>query len=117
MNVKFILNKILLDKKTKAFGLKALTMLKSEVARGSDPYVPFDSGTLAKSVQPSVNTPDTKLIYNTLYAKKQYYGYPHKRTVFHPQASMQWFEKWKGAKGKATVAKIKAVAKGSFPKK
>lgn len=107
---------------------KAQIFLKNEVAKGSDKYVPFLNGVLAKSVNASINTPDPLLIYNAPYARYQYYGVamagkaPKHSTnkllnytrTHHPQASAQWFEKWKGAEGTATVKKVQDFVRQNF---
>jgi len=38
-----------------------------------DPYVPFDTGTLKNSVNQASDFKDGLLVYNTPYARKQYY--------------------------------------------
>ena len=38
-----------------------------------DPYVPFDTGTLKNSVNQSSDFKGGKLVYNTPYARQQYY--------------------------------------------
>lgn len=114
---------------------KAQILLKNEVAKGSDKYVPFLNGVLAKSVNASINTPDPMLIYNAPYARYQYYGVAmagrppkHVKTpkkkgdkveltytkTHHPQACAQWFEKWKGAEGDATVKKVQDFVRQNF---
>lgn len=80
-------------------GLKALLWLKNEVAKDSDPFVPFranNGGTLARSVRPSIGTPDQFLVYNTPYARRMYYGthFNFNRSK-HPQATHHWSEKAK----------------------
>lgn len=90
---------------------KQQAMLKQEVAKGCEKYVPADSMTLTRSVQPSIDTKDPYLIYNTPYARKQYYSAPNKSKDIHPDATMQWFEKWKQADGKATIERIKKAVK------
>lgn len=44
-----------------------------KVAATIDPYVPFDTGTLKNSVNQASDYKDGKLVYNTPYARKQYY--------------------------------------------
>lgn len=47
-----------------------------EVARQMDKYVPFDTGTLKNSVHLASDYQQGVLIYNTPYARKQYYLHP-----------------------------------------
>ena len=44
-----------------------------QVAKAVDPYVPFDTGTLKNSVNQASDFKGGKLVYNTPYARKQYY--------------------------------------------
>lgn len=99
----------------------AQALLKNEVAKGSDKYVPFQNGVLRKSVQGSINTPEPRLVYDCPYARYQYYGRvmvgrPPKtatNTALHYHTAgtgPQWFEKWKAADGKATVERVKKAA-------
>ena len=83
-------------KRMEGIGGKALLWLKNEVAKDSEPFVPLRSGILTRSVMASIRTPDDALIYNTIYARRMYYGdhYAFRRDV-HPQASARWFEKAK----------------------
>lgn len=124
VKVEFDVNKAL----HKAQLEKAQILLKNEVAKGSDKYVPFLNGVLAKSVNASINTPDPMLIYNAPYARYQYYGiamagrppkHPTSKSLtytktHHPQACAQWFEKWKGAEGDATVKKVQDFVRQNF---
>lgn len=43
------------------------------VAKVTDPYVPFDTGTLKNSVNQASDFKNGLLVYNTPYARKQYY--------------------------------------------
>ena len=44
-----------------------------QVAKAVDPYVPFDTGTLKNSVNQASDFKGGKLVYNTPYARRQYY--------------------------------------------
>lgn len=44
-----------------------------QVAKTVDPYVPFDTGTLKNSVNQASNFKEGLLVYNTPYARRQYY--------------------------------------------
>ena len=52
---------------------KAQYALAQEAARLIDPYVPFDTGTLKNSVQTASKYDEGLLVYNTPYARRQYY--------------------------------------------
>lgn len=82
---------------------RAQFWLTNEVARDSEPYVPFAAstkshkgGTLNASVL--VDGEVGKVEWNTPYARAQYYEYPKKNKSKHPKASMLWFEKAKGVR-------------------
>lgn len=90
---------------------QAQKYLDSEVLRTSAPFVPYRDGNLMRSGDNATQLGSGEVIYNTPYAKAQYYGRTKqgrdskgrftKRTNFnystdtHPQASAQWFEKAK----------------------
>ena len=52
---------------------KAQYAFSQEAARLIDPFVPFDTGTLKNSVNQASDFEGGKLVYNTPYARKQYY--------------------------------------------
>ena len=58
--------------KTAAFQ-KAQYAFSQEAARLIDPFVPFDTGTLKNSVNQASKFDEGLLVYNTPYARKQYY--------------------------------------------
>ena len=47
-----------------------------KVAATVDPYVPFDTGTLKNSVNQASDFKEGLLVYNTPYARAQYYLHP-----------------------------------------
>lgn len=53
---------------------KALRMLKSEISKDTEPYVPMRDGMLRRSVTTSLRTNAPKLIWDSVYAKFLYYG-------------------------------------------
>lgn len=52
---------------------KAQYAFSQQAAKTVDPYVPFDTGTLKNSVNQASDFKGGKLVYNTPYARKQYY--------------------------------------------
>lgn len=52
---------------------KAQYAFSQEAARLIDPFVPFDTGTLKNSVNQASKFDEGLLVYNTPYARKQYY--------------------------------------------
>lgn len=73
---------------------KAQAALDWQVISDTDPYVPFDTGNLAKSVLSS-DLGSGELVYDAVYAKKQYYGSTSKSKTHHPLATNYWFERSK----------------------
>lgn len=55
---------------------KAQYAFSQQAARLIDPYVPFDTGTLKNSVDLASKYDEGLLVYNTPYARKQYYLHP-----------------------------------------
>ena len=55
---------------------KAQFALAQEAARLIDSYVPFDTGSLKNSVNQASKYDEGLLVYNTPYARKQYYLHP-----------------------------------------
>lgn len=55
---------------------KAQFALAQEAARLIDSYVPFDTGTLKNSVNLASKYDEGLLVYNTPYARRQYYLHP-----------------------------------------
>ena len=53
---------------------KAQQFLDNEVIRTTDSYVPLDSGKLKQSAISGTKVGSGKVVYNTPYAKYQYYG-------------------------------------------
>lgn len=52
---------------------RAQYAFSQQVAKAVDPYVTFDTGTLKNSVNQASDFKGGKLVYNTPYARKQYY--------------------------------------------
>lgn len=52
---------------------RAQYVFSQQAAKTVDPYVPFDTGTLKNSVNQASDFKGGKLVYNTPYARKQYY--------------------------------------------
>ena len=86
--------------------------LDNEVLKDSEPYVPFDTGMLARSGQTGTQLGSGDIVYSAPYAKRLYYGKGmHFNTHAHPQASAQWFEKAKAVRGKNWVEGAERVLK------
>ena len=93
-------------------GRKAQFMLDSAIKRDTDPYVPMDTGTLARSVQTSSPSGSGLIIYDTSYARKIYYGKYDIKKTHHPLACREWFEASKAANEKRWIAEVERILKG-----
>lgn len=92
---------------------KAQTFLDSEVLRTSAPYVPMRSGALMRSGTTGTKIGTGKIVYNTPYAKRKYYGFGfHFSKDKHPQACAQWFEKAKATHKDAWLQGVSKIIKG-----
>lgn len=111
-----------------------LPMLKNEIVKTTEPYVPFDSGELAHSVYASINDGTEQLVYRKIYAHFQYMGlvmvgvltgrvWAKKNEIktqttkklqyrkTHPKASSFWFEESKKKNDKHWVKFVKELFK------
>jgi hypothetical protein len=71
---------------------RAQKVLDMTVIKDSSRFVPFQTGTLEKSAMESSRIGTGLVVYNTPYAKRQYYGeFEHGKNK-HPQATRLWFE-------------------------
>ena len=88
-------------------------MLDYAVKRDTDPFVPMDTGMLARSVQTTSPSGSGEVVYNTPYAHRLYYGLSFAfKKVHHPLATAQWFEEAKAVHGKRWVAEVERILKG-----
>lgn len=53
---------------------KARMMMKNEIVKDCDPFVPMLNGNLKNSPMASIGANDNYIIYNSPYARYQYYG-------------------------------------------
>lgn len=94
----------------KTRGRKAQYMLDTAVMRDTDPYVPMDTGMLAKSVLTASSPGSGRIVYNTPYAARLYYG---KKFNFSPShhklAQAEWFEASKAVNGKRWIAEVERI--------
>ena len=101
-----------LEKKKKNIE-RAQKWLDNEVLKDCEPYVPFDTGALTRSGNVNSQLGSGEVIWNTVYARYQYYGngFNFQRT-HHPQACSQWFEVAKAAKLNSWVDGYKRIVTG-----
>ena len=87
-------------------------VLDLQVAKDSNYFCPEDTGTLQDSVLLGSDFGSGKLIWNTEYAREQYYSRPNKSLDKNPNARMKWFEEAKSIKLKEWVG----IANGEYNK-
>lgn len=73
-NFKVVIDTNAINDRYSAKKKKARMMLKNEVVKDCEPFVPMLSGSLKNSPMPSIGADDSYIIYNSLYARYQYYG-------------------------------------------
>lgn len=81
---------------------KAQFALSQEAARLIDSYVPLDTGTLKNSVNQASKFDEGLLVYNTPYARRQYYLHSEGsdlRTFMGNKERGQEADKYKGLRG------------------
>lgn len=86
---------------------KAQHVLDFQVLSDTTPYVPRDTGSLARSGVNATEPGSGEVVWDAPYAAAQYYGLPNKAADVHPLAVMRWFEASKAA----NLAKWLRVAK------
>lgn len=80
-------------------GGKVQQVIDSEVLRLNDPYVPKDTGQLIRSGIQNTQIGSGEVIYQTPYARKQYY-IPMRHTEGRTH---MWFEQMKRSGGKEKI--------------
>lgn len=89
---KVILDEVLLKNKITKRINRVQTALDIQILKDSNYYCPMYTGTLMKSGILNTVPGSGKVIWNTPYAKEQYYGKPNKSHQHNPNARMKWFE-------------------------
>lgn len=77
-------------------------------------FVPYLDGDLARSADLASRPEQGQLIYDTRYARRQYYEMPMKTRATHPQARMRWFEYSKALNRRRWERAAKAESKRIF---
>lgn len=96
-------------------GGKVQQAVDSEVLRRSDPYVPFRTGALKKSGVLGTKIGSGEVIYNAIYADKQYYhnaGRGKQGTVSGGLRGKYWFERMKASHKEDIINTAKKAAGG-----
>jgi hypothetical protein len=88
---------------------RAQRYLDNEVLKDCTPYVPRITGALEQSGIDGTVIGSGLIVYNSPYARSQYYGEFTHSTQSHSQASREWFEVAKAAHGAAWIAGVKTL--------
>lgn len=89
---------------------KAQMWLDTAVLKDTEPYVPFQTGMLARSGQTGTAVGSGEVVYNAPYAQRLYHGNGfHFDRTFHPLASAYWFEKSKGVNQKTWLEGVQKI--------
>ena len=99
--------KILLKRNLDKNG-KGQQFFTHEVRRLSDPYVPFLNGPLSENVTELPN----QIIYNSPYARRQWYENQGKNRRFHQLAGGHWTERMWPDRGKEIIRAVAAYCGG-----
>lgn len=91
----------------------AQVYLDNEVMRTTEDYVPFDTGTLARSAPQATDPGTGQVLYDTPYARKLYYGEGMDFAKDkHPKATAKWLETSKAVHLKDWVAGVTRILEG-----
>lgn len=116
INVKFIF-KVIFDAKRTASRFdpkfkEAQKWLDNEVVKDTTPNVPMDTGRLYKSAIEATKYGSGEVVYNTPYARPNYYGKNRNFSKLkHPQAQAQWFEPSKAANKKKWIDGVNKIVR------
>lgn len=112
MNIKVDVNESLIRQKINNSVDATQKVLDSQVLKDSNYYCPMDTSSLQKSAIQHTVIGSGKVVWQTPYARKQYYDYPNKSHQKNPNATMKWFE---SAKAKNLNNWLR-IANGEFTK-
>lgn len=133
---KFDFNYVKCKKKYDGYNKKAKKLLKNEIVKDTDKFVPMRVGTLKNSAIQSINNNSDNIVYKGPYARFLYYGHvmvgirtkrpwakkgevkvvanPKRALTFggaHPLACSRWFEKSRSINMKKWIDVAKEVFK------
>lgn len=91
---------------------RAQKWLDNEVLKDSAPFVPRLTGELERSGIDGTEIGSGLLVYNKVYAAKQYYGHFTHSTQAHPAATRLWFETAKGINKSKWLLGVKKIGGG-----
>lgn len=91
-DTKTILNEFEIEQKISKRMRGVQAKLDIQVLKDSNYYCPMYTGTLMKSGILNTVAGSGKVVWNTPYAKAQYYGLENKSKQHNPNATSKWFE-------------------------
>ena len=112
MYIRFKLNKEYTVSRFNSRYQQAQTYLDNEVLKDCTPYVPMRTGALVRSGMDATVLGSGKVIWNTPYASRCYYGTMNFRKDKHPLACSHWFEVAKANNKGKWIEGVRKVVKG-----
>ena len=92
MSVKIAIDKMKIVHKVNEAWKKGLSMLTEEILNDTNDFVKFDTGALMASSYIHTDFKHGKLIWQTPYARRQYWEIKTAVTDINPRATWRWFE-------------------------
>jgi hypothetical protein len=96
-----------------AFESRLYPAIKTQIYKGAYPFTPYVTGTLAESAFPSSVDSTQYLVYNCVYARRQYYAdglapadFPGRSKATHPLATCLWVDEYLKQGGKQDIQTI-----------
>jgi hypothetical protein len=111
-SVTFSVNNAKILTRLKSGNHRAQQWLDNEILKGTAPFVPRISGELERSGIEGTKIGSGQLVYNKVYAKKQYYGNFKHTTQPHSKATREWFEVSKAVNRAKWVRGVKKLGGG-----
>lgn len=112
MKVSFTMNKAYTLRRFSTRFKRAQEYLDNEVLKDSTPYVPMDTGNLYKSGIRHTVLGSGEVVWNTPYARINYYTGRRFRKTHHPKATSKWFEHAKSVNKTKWLNGAEKIVKG-----
>lgn len=107
------INTAQINGRTEKFLEKLYPLVKQQIYKGAYPFTPYLGGDLADSADASSKDSTPYLVYNIVYAKRQYYAdglapkdFAGRTKNVHPLATCLWVDKYLNAGGRAEIKKL-----------
>ena len=96
-----------------SFKSRLYPAVKTQIYKGAYPFTPYVTGTLAESAFPSSVDSTQYLVYNCVYARRQYYAdglapadFSGRSKATHPLATCLWVDEYLKQGGKQDIQTI-----------